>query len=103
VRDASFFGTPVVLVGERQHGRETDVHAVRVPPIQSMIVEALEAQLAHGRYASSTLYGELGTSEAICDALAKLQPYVQKRLHYVMSDGLAGGHYDRESAFAASR
>ena len=30
VRDASYFGTPVVLVGDRQEGRETDIHVARV-------------------------------------------------------------------------
>src|SRR5579885_2795965 len=31
VRDASYFGTPVVLLGDRQEGRETDLHVTRVP------------------------------------------------------------------------
>ena len=31
VRDASFFGTPVVLVGRRQEGRERDEHVTHVP------------------------------------------------------------------------
>ena len=30
VRDAGYFGTPVVLVGNRQNGRETDEHVTRV-------------------------------------------------------------------------
>ena len=32
VRDAGYFGTPVVLVGDRQEGRETDEHVTRVEP-----------------------------------------------------------------------
>ena len=32
VRDAGYFGTPIVLVGSRQEGREADEHVVRVPP-----------------------------------------------------------------------
>ena len=35
VRDASYFGTPVVLVGSRQDGRETDEHVMRVDPVAS--------------------------------------------------------------------
>lgn len=83
VRDASYFGTPVVLVGGRQDGRETDVHVVRVPPVRAHIVEAALKQLQHGPYAPSTLYGDGHVSERIAEALARLDPYVQKRLHYV--------------------
>lgn len=90
VRDASYFGTPVVLVGNRQDGRETDVHVVRVPPAAEAVVEAVRRQLEHGRYAPSTLYGDGHVSERIAEALATLRPYVQKRLHYIW-DG-DGGH-----------
>lgn len=82
VRDAGFLGTPVVLVGSRQDGRETDVHVTRVPPVDADIVEAAEAQLRHGRYAPSTLYGDGRVSERIADVLATLKPYTQKRLAY---------------------
>lgn len=83
VRDASYFGTPVVLVGNRQDGRETDRHATRVPPVAGRIASAVRGQLAHGRYAASTLYGDGHVAERIAAALARVQPYVQKRLYYV--------------------
>lgn len=83
VRDASFFGTPVVLVGARQEGREFDVHVTPVPPVEDDIVAAIEAQRKHGRYAPSTLYGDGHVSERIADALANLKPYTQKRLGYI--------------------
>jgi UDP-hydrolysing UDP-N-acetyl-D-glucosamine 2-epimerase len=83
VRDASYFGTPVILVGQRQEGREVDQHVVPVNPVTSEIVAAIERQLAHGRYASSNLYGDGYVSERIADALARLTPYIQKRLHYI--------------------
>ena len=83
VRDASHFGTPVVLVGNRQEGRETDVHLTQVPPEAATIIEAVRAQMAHGRYAPSTLYGDGHVSQQIAEALARLTPYVQKRLHYI--------------------
>lgn len=88
VRDASFFGTPVVLVGERQEGRETTEHVIRVPPISPLLVDAINSQLEHGRYQPSTLYGDGYTSERIARGLARLTPYVQKRLHYVCTPGL---------------
>ena len=86
VRDAGFFGTPVVLVGNRQEGRETDVHAMRVPSSTPEITAAVRKQLLHGRYAPSTLYGDGHVSKRIADALARLQPYIQKRLHYIYDD-----------------
>lgn len=83
VRDASYFGTPVVLVGARQDGRETSEHVMPCPPEAGAIERAVRAQLAHGRYAPSALYGDGYVSRRIADALATLEPYAQKRLHYV--------------------
>jgi UDP-hydrolysing UDP-N-acetyl-D-glucosamine 2-epimerase len=91
VRDAGYFGTPVVLVGARQDGRETDVHVTRVPPLAERIETAARAQLEHGRYAPSTLYGDGRVSERVSEALARLQPYIQKRLHYVAPELAAVG------------
>jgi UDP-N-acetylglucosamine 2-epimerase len=89
VRDASYFGTPVVLVGSRQDGRETAAHVAHVTPRANEITSSIRAQLAHGRYSPSTLYGDGFVSERIAQALADLTPYVQKRLHYA---GCANGH-----------
>lgn len=83
VRDASYFGTPVVLVGNRQMGREADRHVLPVDARAADIVAAIRRQLSHGRYAASTLYGDGRVSARIADALARLTPYVQKRLAYV--------------------
>ena len=86
VRDASYFGTPVVLVGKRQEGREKAPHVTPVEPVTSHIIAAINAQLAHGRYLPSTLYGDGYVSERIAAALAELTPYVQKRLHYIYEE-----------------
>jgi UDP-hydrolysing UDP-N-acetyl-D-glucosamine 2-epimerase len=83
VRDAGYFGTPIVLLGNRQEGRETDVHVTPAAPLASNIIAAIKAQLNHGRYAPSTLYGDGYVSQRIANALVRLQPYVQKRLHYI--------------------
>jgi UDP-hydrolysing UDP-N-acetyl-D-glucosamine 2-epimerase len=83
VRDASYFGTPVVLVGTRQDGREVDEHVTRVPVVAEKISAAVRRQIAHGRYPPSTLYGNGHVSVKIAEGLAQLTPYVQKRLHYI--------------------
>jgi len=83
VRDAGYFGTPVVLVGQRQEGRETDIHVSRVQPLKCDITSAIRKQLTHGRYPPSNLYGDGQVSQRIADAIAKLTPYLQKRLHFI--------------------
>ena len=82
VRDASYFGTPVVLVGNRQNGRETDAHVTHVPVEANSILEAVRKQLKHGPYPPSSLYGDGYVSKRISEALARLKPYLQKRLTF---------------------
>ena len=91
VRDASHFGTPVVLIGNRQKGREIDEHVRLSAPLADQIVRAVREQIAHGPYLASTLYGDGQVSERIANALVNLSPYIQKRLHYIY-DGVNGNH-----------
>ena len=93
VWDASFFGTPVVLVRNRQDGREICQHVTCVNPIASEIVTAVQKQLLHGRYPPSTLYGDGHVSERIADSLVRLTIYIQKRLYYIY-DGSDDDHAD---------
>jgi len=83
IRDGSFFGTPVVLIGNRQGGRERDEHAVQVAPSAEMIVESVRHQIAHGRYPPSTLYGDGHVASRLARSLADVELYTQKRIHYV--------------------
>lgn len=83
VRDAGYFGTPVVLVGNRQEGREVDRHVLTAAPVAGEVSARVQSQLSHGRYAPSRLYGDGHVSARIAGALAELTPYTQKRLHYV--------------------
>lgn len=82
VRDASFFGTPVVLVGDRQEGREAGDHVTRVAPTAVDVASAVRRQLDHGQYPASTLYGDGHVSEAFVRALVRIKPYIQKRLAF---------------------
>ncbi len=83
IRDSSFSGTPVVLVGDRQEGRDVAENVTFVACDKEKIKNAVEQQLAHGRYASSDLYGDGSASGQIADILSKVKPYAQKRLHYI--------------------
>ena len=86
VRDAGYFGTPVVLVGNRQDGRERDAHVINVPPKKEAVADRIAQQLERGRYEPSTLYGDGHVAPRIAEAIATLEPYVQKRLHYPSSE-----------------
>jgi GDP/UDP-N,N'-diacetylbacillosamine 2-epimerase (hydrolysing) len=83
VRDAGYYGTPVVLVGRRQEGREIDEHVMPVEPVADAVEEAICYQLEHGRYEPSTLYGDGCVSERIANSLRTLELYAQKRLHFI--------------------
>lgn len=82
VRDAGYFGLPVVLVGDRQEGRERGENVMPVPATVAAIHEAIQSQLSHGRYPPSDLYGKPGISKRIVERLLTLEPYGQKRLAY---------------------
>ena len=84
VRDAGYFGTPVVLVGNRQNGREADEHVTHIEVDQQAIAQAIQKQLKHGRYPASTLYGDGYVSERIAEGLENLKPYLQKQLAFTL-------------------
>jgi UDP-hydrolysing UDP-N-acetyl-D-glucosamine 2-epimerase len=86
VRDASFLGTPVVLVGNRQNGREMAENVLPVEATQSDILVGLQSQLSHGRYPVSSLYGDGSAGKKIARLLTTIQPYRQKQLSYTLLD-----------------
>lgn len=90
VRETSFLGTPVVLVGSRQDGREWADSVKRVEPVQTEIKRTILEQLQHERYPTSSLYGNGDVGEKIAGQIALLEPYVQKRLGYIYQENLRG-------------
>lgn len=86
IRDSTFSGTPVVLVGDRQVGREHGRNLMAVAPRADEIAAAIRAQLAKRRYPADTLYGDGGTSQRIAQHLKSFVPYAQKKLHYVFDE-----------------
>jgi UDP-hydrolysing UDP-N-acetyl-D-glucosamine 2-epimerase len=92
VRETSFLGTPVVLVGSRQDGREWSPSVIRVAPVQAEIEKAVRRQLEHGKYPLSDLYGRGQVGKRIAEQIGKLRPYAQKRLDYVFEAGQARPH-----------
>ena len=86
VRDSTFTGLPVVLVGDRQQGREIGHNVICTPPERAPVLAAVRRQLAHGRYEPDTLYGTGRASEQIAAKLAEVPLYLQKRLDYVNTE-----------------
>ena len=73
IRECSFLGVPVVNVGTRQQGRERGPNVVDVAHEASVIAGAIKAQMAHGPYESSQLYGDGHAGERIAGALMEWQ------------------------------
>ncbi|MGH3788293.1 MAG: UDP-N-acetylglucosamine 2-epimerase [Pseudonocardiaceae bacterium] len=82
LREGSYLGTPAVSIGTRQHDRESGPNVVFTSHDPADIAEAVRAQLAHGRYQRSDLFGSGTAGRDIAHVLATVHPPVQKRLHY---------------------
>ena len=82
IRECSFLGVPTVDIGERQSGRERGANVVNVPYDRDAIVEAVRAQIAHGRYPSEHLYGDGRAGPRIAEGLATAPLTIEKRLWY---------------------
>lgn len=70
IREASYLGVPVVNVGTRQHGRQRGPNVIDVPHDAEQIARAIQRQIAHGKYASSSLYGCGDSGERIAEVLS---------------------------------
>lgn len=82
IRDSTFSGTPIVLIGDRQIGREHGEN-VKVSPIEkNFIIMTIKEQLSHGRYNSIHLYGDGNASKKIVMHLKTVKLYNQKKLQY---------------------
>lgn len=82
IREASFLGVPAVDIGDRQAGRERGPNATNVGYDAAAIRTAVERQIEHGRYPSSTLYGDGRAGERIARVLATAELTIEKRLEY---------------------
>lgn len=83
IREAGYFGTPVVNIGTRQSGRECGENVRNVSNNALGIRDALTAQLASNRYAPNTLYGDGTAGIQIAKLLATMDlPSPQKRIAY---------------------
>lgn len=78
IREGAYFGTPVVLIGSRQHGRERDGNVREVDADVEEIKKAVVEQMNHGRYPRSSMFGDGNASIKIANLLAQIEPSIQK-------------------------
>lgn len=81
IREGAYLGTPAVLVGSRQRGRERGENAVEVPANPDAIERAVRGQLAHGRYLQNTMFGDGNAGKRIVEILATAEPPIQKTFY----------------------
>jgi UDP-hydrolysing UDP-N-acetyl-D-glucosamine 2-epimerase len=84
LREGAFLGTPVVNIGSRQKNREHGANVVHAAYERADIEAKARAQMAHGTYPSTSLFGDGKAGRRIADILATATINVQKRLTYGM-------------------
>lgn len=82
IREGSFLGTPAVIIGDRQEGREHGDNITCVNYVGEEIREAVTRQIAHGKYPSQTIFGNGTAGIQIADYLAKVRLDINKRMTY---------------------
>lgn len=82
LREGAFLGVPAVNIGTRQTGREHGENVIHVGYNAPEIESAIRAQLAHGKYTRSPIFGDGNADKRITEVLAKARLHVQKRLFY---------------------
>ena len=82
LREGAFLGVPAVNVGTRQGGREHAANVCHADYDPDAIETAARAQMDHGRYESSHMFGDGHAGQRIANLLADSEIVIQKRLAY---------------------
>jgi UDP-hydrolysing UDP-N-acetyl-D-glucosamine 2-epimerase len=82
IRECSFLGTPSVVIGDRQQGRECGENVMFTDYNSRGIADAIKKQLKHGRYPPNKLFGDGNAGQKIADKLANIKLNSKKRLMY---------------------
>ncbi len=81
IREGSFLGTPAVEIGSRQTNREHAANVIYASYLAQDILKKVKAQIKHGRYKSSNIYGDGRAGEKIAEYIAGTNPPVQKTFY----------------------
>lgn len=83
IREACYFGTPVVNIGSRQRNRERGSNVIETPVDEEAILKAIRTQIQHGRYAVEPIYGDGTAGAQIAEILCTVSlPPLQKIITY---------------------
>ena len=82
IREGALLGVPSVNIGTRQMGRQRGSNVVDVCHDRRAIVDAVRAQIDHGRYPPESIYGDGHAGERIAGILADASIRIQKRITY---------------------
>lgn len=82
IREASFLGTPTVVVGDRQEGREHGENVIFADYDRDKIGICLEHQINHGRYQQDCRFGHGNAGQIIAEFLATVELSIHKRMTY---------------------
>jgi UDP-hydrolysing UDP-N-acetyl-D-glucosamine 2-epimerase len=82
IRETSFLGVPTVNIGSRQSGRDCGQNVIHVGHNQREIGDALDRQLATGRYESDPVYGDGRAGPRIADLLVVEELTTEKKITY---------------------
>lgn len=81
IREGAYLGTPAVIVGSRQQGRECGKNIKEVSADPDAIERAVWEQIAHGTYPSDAMFGDGQAGKRIVEILATVNPPLQKRFY----------------------
>jgi UDP-hydrolysing UDP-N-acetyl-D-glucosamine 2-epimerase len=73
IREGSFLGVPAVIVGKRQHNRESGANVIFCDYEKEDLVSSIKKQLVHGRYKSEHIFGSGDTGRKIAAKLAEIE------------------------------
>ena len=72
IREGAFIGTPVVNLGTRQLNRQRGLNVINSAHDKQSIKNAVNHQINHGSYESSSIYGDGSAGVKIAEIISKL-------------------------------
>ena len=73
LREGSYLGTPVVLIGDRQKNRERARNVIEIKNLKREIINAVEIQINKSKYKSSKIYGKGNSAKRIATKISNLK------------------------------
>ena len=78
IREGAYLGTPVVLIGSRQNKRERGDNIIESSDDKDYLKQAINAQIKHGRFSTSYIFGSGDSALKIANILATVSLDIQK-------------------------